>query len=85
MPDQPRSEITSSEQRSFDRLVNFTDAVVAIGITLQLLPIIDVAGPTPGESVWDVVTANSGQLFAFVLSFVVVIFMWAAHTVTFTV
>ena len=79
MPDQPRSEITSSEQRSFDRLVNFTDAVVAIGITLQLLPIIDVAGPTPGESVWDVVTANSGQLFAFVLSFVVVIFMWAAH------
>ena len=79
MPNQPRSEITSSERRSFDRLVNFTDAVVAIGITLQLLPIIDVAGPTPGESVWYVVTANSGQLFAFVLSFVVVIFMWAAH------
>ena len=79
MPNQPRSEITSSERRSFDRLVNFTDAVVAIGITLQLLPIIDVAGPTPGESVWDVVTANSGQLFAFVLSFVVVIFMWVAH------
>ena len=79
MPDQARSEITSSERRSFDRLVNFTDAVVAIGITLQLLPIIDVAGPRPGESVWDVVTANSGQLIAFVLSFVVVIFMWAAH------
>ena len=79
MPDQPRSEVSSSEQRSFDRLVNFTDAVVAIGITLQLLPIIDVAGPAPGQSVWDVVTANSGQLFAFVLSFVVVIFMWAAH------
>ncbi|NDA58583.1 MAG: hypothetical protein EBY56_01355 [Actinobacteria bacterium] len=50
MPDQPRSEITSSERRSFDRLVNFTDAVVAIGITLQLLPIIDVQGPAPGES-----------------------------------
>ena len=79
MPDQPRSEVSSSEQRSFDRLVNFTDAVVAIGITLQLLPIIGVAGPAPGESVWDVVTANRGQLFAFVLSFVVVIFMWAAH------
>jgi len=79
MSDQPRSEITSSERRSFDRLVNFTDAVVAIGITLQLLPIIDVAGPTSGESVWDVVVANRGQLFAFVLSFVVVIFMWAAH------
>ena len=79
MPDQPRSDITSSERRSFDRLVNFTDAVVAIGITLQLLPIIDVAGPKSGESVWDVVAANSGQLFAFVLSFVVVIFMWAAH------
>ena len=79
MPDQPRSDITSSERRSFDRLVNFTDAVVAIGITLQLLPIIAVDGPAPGETVWDVVAANSGQLFAFVLSFVVVIFMWAAH------
>ena len=79
MTDQPRSDITSSERRSFDRLVNFTDAVVAIGITLQLLPIIDVAGPKSGESVWDVVAANSGQIFAFVLSFVVVIFMWAAH------
>ena len=67
MPDQPRSEITSSERRSFDRLVNFTDAVVAIGITLQLLPIIDVAAPMSGDSVWDVVTANSGQLVAFVL------------------
>ena len=78
MPDQPRSDITSSERRSFDRLVNFTDAVVAIGITLQLLPIIDVAGPKSGESVWDVVAANSGQLFAFVLSFVVVIFMWGS-------
>ncbi len=79
MSRETRSPVTSAERRSFDRLVNFTDAVVAIGITLQLLPLIDVAGPQAGQSVWDVVAANQGQITAFVLSFVVVIAMWSTH------
>ena len=77
MPDD--SGVTSAERRSFDRLVNFTDAVVAIGITLQLLPLIDVAGPQAGQSVWEVIAANQGQITAFILSFVVVIAMWSTH------
>lgn len=79
------SEPPIEERRSFDRLVNFTDAVVAIGITLQLLPLIDVGGPTAGETVWDVISENSGQIVAFALSFVVVIAMWSTHNRIFNV
>lgn len=73
------AELTSEQRRSFERLTNFTDAVVAIGITLQLLPLIDVQGPQAGQSVWEVIAANQGQITAFVLSFVVVIAMWSTH------
>lgn len=73
------AELTSEQRRSFERLTNFTDAVVAIGITLQLLPLIDVQGPQAGQSVWEVIAANQGQITAFVLSFVVVIVMWSTH------
>jgi len=75
--------LTAHEERSFDRLVNFTDAVVAIGITLQLLPLIDIDGPSDGQTVWQVISANSGQITAFVLSFVVVIVMWRNHNAVF--
>jgi len=79
------SQLGAQDRRHFDRLVNFTDAVVAIGITLQLLPLIDVPGPTSGETVWTVIGNNSGQITAFLLSFVVVIAMWAAHNRSFNV
>ena len=73
------AELTAEQRRSFERLTNFTDAVVAIAITLQLLPLIDVQGPQAGQSVWEVIAANQGQITAFVLSFVVVIAMWSTH------
>jgi uncharacterized membrane protein len=78
-------DVSAEERRSFDRLINFTDAVVAIGITLQLLPLIDVPGPQAGETVWEVLSSNSGQIAAFALSFVVVIVMWATHNRVFNV
>ena len=81
--DRDPAELSAGEQRSFDRLVNFTDAVVAIGITLQLLPLIDIDGPTGNQTVWQIVSTNSGQITAFVLSFVVVILMWRNHNAVF--
>lgn len=85
-PSTPDDQETPAEQRrSFDRLVNFTDAVVAIAVTLQLLPLADIPGPGEGENVLDVFSANSGTITAFLLSFVIVILMWINHNRIFNV
>lgn len=85
-PFNPADDESSAEQRrSFDRLVNFTDAVVAIAITLQLLPLADIPGPKDGETIWDVFGANYGQIYAFLLSFTIVIVMWVVHNRVFNV
>jgi uncharacterized membrane protein len=75
----------AERSRAFDRLVNFTDAVVAIALTLQLLPLIGIAGPKPGETVWQIIADNWGQIFAFLLSFVIVVVMWTVHNRVFNV
>lgn len=77
--------VTPEERRGFDRLVNFTDAVVAIALTLQLLPIIDIAPPQAGSSVWNVIDQNWGELGAFALSFIIVIVMWFLHNKVFNI
>ena len=64
---------------SFDRFVNFTDAVVAIAITLLVLPLISVAGPAPGQTVWGVLGDNFGAIFAFLLGFFLVARNWLTH------
>lgn len=65
--------------RAFDRMINFSDAVVAIAITLQVLPLADIAGPTGTETVWDVMGDNSAQIVSFVVTFMVVGVMWTVH------
>ncbi|MFL0769645.1 MAG: TMEM175 family protein [Prochlorococcus sp.] len=77
--------ITPIQQRAFDRLINFTDAVVAIAITLQLLPLADIEGPKADQSVWSVVSDNSTQIFAFALSFIVVMILWLKHNQVFNI
>lgn len=77
--------IAAEEKRSFDRLVNFTDAVVAIAITLQLLPLADIKGPGAGQTVLDVFSENSGTILTFALSFVIVVVMWINHNRIFNV
>jgi uncharacterized membrane protein len=77
--------VAAEERRSFDRLVNFTDAVVAIAITLQLLPLAAIDGPSGDETIFDVFSANAGSIMAFGLSFVIVIVMWINHNKIFNV
>lgn len=82
----PEADATPAERRrAFDRLVNFTDAVVAIALTLQLLPLIEIEGPAPGETVWQVIADNWGQIFAFLISFLIVVIMWTVHNRVFNV
>ncbi|SNS43788.1 TMEM175 family protein [Rhodococcoides kyotonense] len=66
-------------QRGFERLVNFSDAVVAIAATLLILPLVDIAGPSDGITTWDLIGEHSAEIFAFVLSFVVIFRLWLTH------
>lgn len=72
-------------ERSSERLVFFTDAVVAIALTLLVLPLTElvpelVSGHAPAS---EAVTANWSKIFSFVLSFVVIGRSWFTHHRTF--
>jgi len=66
--------------RGFERLVNFSDAVIAIAITLLVLPLVEIPGQLgPGESLADVLSEHGSELGGFVLSFLVIWTFWDAH------
>ena len=67
-------------ERGFDRIVNFSDATVAIAMTLLVLPLVDFGGETgEHESLWELLEENSSAIFGFVLSFLVIWSMWVNH------
>ena len=61
------------------RLISFIDAVVAIAMTLLILPLVNDATGIGDQSPVDLLTDNAFDLFAFVLSFVVIFRFWLAH------
>jgi uncharacterized membrane protein len=67
--------------RGFERLVNFTDAVVAIALTLLILPLVEVAGEIADqeEPVGDVLYHHRGDIYSFFISFLVIWFFWMSH------
>ena len=65
--------------RGFDRLVNFTDAVVAIAVTVLVLPLTALTRVGEGQTVWDLIGDNSGLVTSFFFTFVVVAIMWGVH------
>ena len=65
--------------RAFDRLVNFTDAVVAVAITLLVLSIVDIRGSSSEQTVWQIVGDHSSEITTFLFTFVVVAVMWQVH------
>ncbi len=66
-------------EAGFRRLVSFSDAVVAIAITLLILPLVDSANGIGGRSIGTFLRADWPKLFAFALSFVVIGTYWWAH------
>ncbi|MGV1035091.1 MAG: TMEM175 family protein [Microbacteriaceae bacterium] len=66
-------------ERGFDRLVNFSDAVVAIAITLLVLPLVTEASNLSQESVGEFLRANAMQFFSFFLSFIIIGRFWLVH------
>ena len=66
-------------ERGFDRLVNFSDAIVAIAATLLVLPLADLASAATAGQVDATFAEAWPQLLTFVLSFVVVTRFWFSH------
>lgn len=59
----------------------FSDAVVAIALTLLILPLADAA-PEAAEKYansFEVITANQAKIYSFLLSFAVIARLWMAH------
>jgi uncharacterized membrane protein len=74
-------ESKGTRTRSPERLVFFSDAVVAIALTLLVLPLTDLVPELAAEhkAAVDAVLEHWNQIFSFVLSFVVIARMWWGH------
>lgn len=65
--------------RAFDRLVNFSDGVVAVAVTVLVLPLLEVSAPQGDQTVWDLMRANWHDLISYVITFWVIVSIWLAH------
>jgi uncharacterized membrane protein len=73
-------------ERGFDRFLTFIDAIVAIAVTLLVLPLVEIAGDVTELSVDDLLFKHAGQIFSFFLSFFVIAQLWfAQHNIVRTV
>lgn len=61
------------------RLISFIDAVIAIAMTLLILPLVDDAAGIGEQPPGAFLQENAFGLFAFVLSFVVIFRFWLGH------
>lgn len=70
-----------SSTRGLDRLTAFTDAIVAIAITLLVLPLVDAASEldVSGVTAADFFAEHWLQLIAFLISFAVIARLWLSH------
>lgn len=67
------------EQRGLDRIAFFSDAVVAIAMTLLVLPLVDLESELDGGSIADLLSDHRDALLTFALSFAVIARYWVAH------
>ncbi len=69
-------DLGRARERDFDRFLTFVDAIVAIAITLLVLPLVDAAGTFHGDSVTSLLDESRNQIGAFFLSFLVIADLW---------
>ncbi|MCX4744456.1 TMEM175 family protein [Kitasatospora sp. NBC_01287] len=77
MPEQAEAE-DGPQARGIDRLAGFSDAVVAIAITLLAIDLPVPDGRDVG-ALWESVRANGGHYAAFLISFIVIAAGWHNH------
>ena len=67
----------TERDRGFERFITFVDAIVAIAITLLVLPLVELtAEAAEYDSVADLLRENQGEIWAFLLSFAVIARLW---------
>ncbi|MGH1563746.1 TMEM175 family protein [Mumia sp. DW29H23] len=67
-------------ERGLDRLLAFSDAVVAIALTLLVLPLVEVvSGAGDADSVLDLVADDGDAFLSFAISFLVIWVLWGNH------
>jgi uncharacterized membrane protein len=67
------------ESRAVDRVTAFTDAAIAIALTLLALPLVGVAHDAAGTPLGTILNAHWDDLLAFLISFFVVATYWRTH------
>jgi uncharacterized membrane protein len=65
--------------KNFERFINFSDAVIAIAVTLLVLPLVERAANSNIDSYSKFVSSFGNLLFIFLLSFVVICRYWEVH------
>jgi uncharacterized membrane protein len=70
--------MASEREASAERVIAFSDGVVAIALTLLILPLTEIE-PAEGATLGNVAVDNFGALFAFALSFAVIANYWTIH------
>jgi TMEM175 potassium channel family protein len=70
---------SSAEGPGLDRVITLTDAVVAIAMTLLVLPLVEVAGEFVPADPGSFLGEHGDLLLSFVVSFLVIYAFWAAH------
>jgi uncharacterized membrane protein len=73
--------MSQSVERSPERLVFFSDAVVAIALTLLILPLADTVPEAVARHAHsiEVITDNQWKIYSFLLSFAVIARLWIFH------
>ena len=64
---------------SVSRVLFFSDAMVAIAVTLLMLPLLDLATPTANQTVSSALVSHAGPLASFLLAFVLITYQWRLH------
>ncbi|MCB0828898.1 MAG: DUF1211 domain-containing protein [Solirubrobacterales bacterium] len=65
--------------RDLSRILAFTDGVFAIAATLLVLQIDVPSGVDSASALWDGITEQGGDLWAYLFSFLVIGFFWIHH------
>lgn len=76
----PNEALQAERGRDLERLLTFIDAIVAIAITLLVLPLVDLAADvTAKQSVATLLRLHQAQIWSFLLSFAVIARLWFAQ------